>query len=53
MKLIIQPDAGITPICNAIKGARKQLGAQTGKSGYDGQWILQFPQRDTQGDRPP
>ena len=21
---------------NAIKGARKQLGAQTGKSGYDG-----------------
>src|SRR5258708_14089976 len=25
MKLIIQPDAGITPICNAIKGARKSL----------------------------
>src|SRR5437867_7899471 len=25
MKLIVQPDAGITPICNAIKGARKSL----------------------------
>ena len=25
MKLIIQPDAGITPICNAIKSARKSL----------------------------
>src|SRR5258708_38432001 len=25
MQLIIQPDAGITPICNAIKSARKSL----------------------------